>query len=182
MTTKWPRRFCCQHDSLCSLQNGASLPLLTTVMLLAGRQAQRDRPSRGGATIAQTEVVFGGAALVAVTFDGDADAGPALHIGRIRLQQRSVFILDRRLIEIEKTSRKFLLTSSGVIRAKSSSSLKVRGVVAAAGGVGGGGGAGGAAGAAGATGGGGVTAGAFFPQAAIPRPNIRQIEVTKTVR
>ena len=24
--TKWPRRFCCQHCSLCSVQNGFSLP------------------------------------------------------------------------------------------------------------------------------------------------------------
>jgi hypothetical protein len=23
---KWPRRFCCQHASLCSVQNGCSLP------------------------------------------------------------------------------------------------------------------------------------------------------------
>jgi hypothetical protein len=24
--TRWPRRFCCQHCSLCSVQNGFSLP------------------------------------------------------------------------------------------------------------------------------------------------------------
>src|SRR5438034_11747994 len=33
--TKCPRRFCCQHDSLPSLQNGCSLPLLTMVTRLA---------------------------------------------------------------------------------------------------------------------------------------------------
>ena len=33
--TKCPRRFCCQHDSLSSLQNGCSLPLLTMVTRLA---------------------------------------------------------------------------------------------------------------------------------------------------
>ena len=34
--TKWPRRFCCQQPSVSSLQNGCSLPLLTTVMRVAG--------------------------------------------------------------------------------------------------------------------------------------------------
>ena len=34
--TKCPRRFCCQHDSFASLQNGCSLPLLTTVTRPAG--------------------------------------------------------------------------------------------------------------------------------------------------
>ena len=33
---KCPRRFCCQHDSVASLQNGCSLPLLTTWIRLAG--------------------------------------------------------------------------------------------------------------------------------------------------
>ena len=34
--TKWPRRFCCQQASFSSLQNGCSLPLLTTVTRPAG--------------------------------------------------------------------------------------------------------------------------------------------------
>src|SRR3954466_15127965 len=34
--TKCPRRFCAQQDSVSSLQNGCSLPLLTTVTRPAG--------------------------------------------------------------------------------------------------------------------------------------------------
>ena len=40
-----------------------------------------------GAPIAQTEVVFRSAALVAVALDGDAHAGPTLHVGGIRRQR-----------------------------------------------------------------------------------------------
>src|SRR5262245_1619672 len=36
VTTWCPRRFCCQQDSLTSLQTGCSLPLLTTVSRPAG--------------------------------------------------------------------------------------------------------------------------------------------------
>src|SRR5204862_754243 len=35
VTMKCPRRFCCQQLSLCSVQTGASLPLLTISMRLA---------------------------------------------------------------------------------------------------------------------------------------------------
>src|SRR5581483_2245458 len=34
--TKWPRRFCCQHDSFSSLQNGCSFPLLIVVIRVDG--------------------------------------------------------------------------------------------------------------------------------------------------
>src|SRR6267142_4470249 len=34
--TKWPRRFCCQHCSLDSLQNGFSFPALEVPMLFVG--------------------------------------------------------------------------------------------------------------------------------------------------
>src|SRR5216684_6516422 len=40
--TKWPRRFCCQQASLCSLQKGFSLPKLTVLM----RSAEMPRETR----------------------------------------------------------------------------------------------------------------------------------------
>ena len=55
------------------MQKGFSLPKLTVLM----RSAEMPRETRycfdgAGTTVAESKVVFGGAALVAMTFDGDA--------------------------------------------------------------------------------------------------------------
>src|ERR1700731_968879 len=42
VNTKWPRRFCCQQDSLLSLQKGFSLPKLTVLR----RSAETPRETR----------------------------------------------------------------------------------------------------------------------------------------
>src|SRR5215469_14756903 len=36
LRVKWPRRFCCQQDSVCSVQNCFSLPQLVVLRLVAG--------------------------------------------------------------------------------------------------------------------------------------------------
>ena len=68
--TKCPRRFCCQQDSFSSLQNGCSLPLLTTVIRPAGTPRLDQVVLHGGrAADAEREVVLGAASRVAVPFD-----------------------------------------------------------------------------------------------------------------
>ena len=80
-----------------SVQKGDSLPLLTITMRSRGHaELHQISLHRVGAALAETEVVFRGAALVAVAFDVDARAGPALQPGRVGRQRGPAFVLDRR--------------------------------------------------------------------------------------
>ena len=104
VTTKCPRRFCCQQASFSSLQNGCSLPLLTTVTRLGGHaeahQVVLHRASRGGCRAPR--LYLGAAARVAVAFERDLHAGPLLHPVRVLLQRRLRVVANRRLVEIEE--------------------------------------------------------------------------------
>ena len=69
-----------------------------------GRHAEADQIvlHRVGAARAEREVVLRAAARVAVAFDGDLRARPALHPVGVALQHRPRVVADRRLVEIEE--------------------------------------------------------------------------------
>ena len=127
---KWPRRFCCQHASVGSRQNGDSLPLLTTATRSRrDPEAHQVVADRVAAAIAEAEVVFGRAALVAVPFNGDPRRRPPLHPLGVLLQHGTGVVANRRLVEIEdrRRPRSSAFSCSSVLRLKISSSLSAAG-------------------------------------------------------
>src|SRR5438067_11622527 len=163
--TKCPRRFCCQQDSFCSLQNGCSLPLLTTVTRLATMPrlcrysltalARRDPRLRLYSELPRESQWPSTVTCVPVQrFIQSASFCSALRASSRRSD------LSRSKNTSSSGFSEF--SSSTDFRAKISSSVRARGVGAGAGAAGGGGGGGGAGVAAGGGGGGGGGAGAIF--------------------
>src|SRR5262245_30687633 len=159
VTTWCPRRFCCQQDSLFSLQTGCSLPLLTTV----SRPAGTPRFVRYSFTaLARREP----RARLYSALPRESQCPSTLICVLVHFFIQSAFFCSRgfassRISDLSRskyTSSSSRVSSSVVLRAKISSSVSAR-VGGGGTGAGGGGGGGGVTGAAGGGGGGGAGAG-----------------------
>ncbi len=169
--TKWPRRFCCQHASVFSAAERRFLALADDRDPIGGdAEADQVVTDRVAAAVAEGEVVFAGASLVAVPFNADLGRRPPLHPLRVLLEQGAGIVADRRLVEIEEdvAQRPLGVQLLERLRLKISSSVSAAGAGGAGGGAGGGGAGGGVAGAVGGGGGAGAGSAGFLPQAAAP--------------
>ncbi len=153
---KWPRRFCDQHSSFSSAQNGRFLALADGQHPI-GSDPEARQVVLGGlrAPFAERQVVFGRAAAVAVAFDGHllVDCHFFIQSASFCNAARPASVRSARS-RSKKTSVSgfFALRSSSEARAKISSSVGVAGAGAGGGGGGDGGGAGAGVGAGGGAG------------------------------